>query len=426
MHSTLRRIAAAASALLLFNLAPAEALDDLIYKDGFDVPPGSLVFVMPPDAPPEPPSVDLEFATRLQSLDMYAILDRSGSMSSEITTVKNNLATVVNNLTCPPLGTGDPATCIPDLWAGAGTVAYNGSDAQAFQSWVDLQPSPNFAGLPTTEPSTTNTMEALNFSVYATITGSGGAAFGMPSVPARATCSASPAAVAGYATFGYPCFRQGPLPVVLLVTDEPPISPGDTYKSPDWNTIVRPQMLARRAKLVGILGSGSSLATQTDLRTMATDTGAVDTANGNAPVVFFGADANAANAIRDGILTLANGVPIDLSALPQDDPSDSVDAIAAFVERIETLQLGTASCANGLTEEDGNGDTFPDRYLGVRAGTPVCWRLVTKMNTTVASTAAWQFFHATVPVVADGVTTLETRDVYFLVPPDNGPAAIRD
>lgn len=427
MQRSLGWIAAASSALLLFNPHSAEALDDLIYKDGFDVPAGSLVFVMPYEAPPEPASVDLEVATRLQSLDMYAILDRSGSMSAEITAIKNNLATVVNNLTCPPLGNGDPATCIPDLWAGAGTVGYMDSGASAFQNWVDVQANANFAGVPTTEPpGSTSFNEALNFSVYATITGNGGAAFSMPLVPARTSCSTSPAALAGYATFGYPCFRQGPLPVVLLVTDEPPISGPGTYTNPPWNTTVLPQMLARRAKLVGILGSGAALSTATDLQTMATGTGAVDAANGNAPLVFSGFDANAANAIQQGILALANGVPIDLAALPQDDGSDSVDTIAAFVERIETLQLGTPSCANGLTEEDGDGDTFPDRYVGVRAGTPVCWRLLTRMNTTVPSTAAWQFFHATVPVVADGVSTLETRDVYFLVPPENGPAAIRD
>jgi hypothetical protein len=418
MHRTLGWFAAA-SALLAFDLRAAQALDDLIYKDGFDVPAGSLVVVMPYLDSPEPASVDLEIATQLQSVDMYTILDRSGSMTAEITAIKNNLATVVNNLTCLPLGSGVPPNCIPDLWAGAGTVGYQGSLAQAFQNWVDLQPNPNFATVPTTEPSG-GSAEPLNFSVYATITGSGGGAFTMGSVPPRASCSASPAALAGYATFGYPCFRQGPLPVVLLVTDEPPLSAGDTYKAPDWNTIVRPQMLARGAKLVGILGSGFSVATQTDLRTMATHTGAVDASNGNEPLVFPGADANAPTAIQNGILALANGVPIDLAAVPQDGPGDSVDAVAAFVERIETLQLGTASCANGLTEEDGDGDTYPDRYVDVRAGTPVCWRLVPKMNTTVPSTAVWQFFHATVPVVADGVSTLETRDVYFLVPPASG------
>jgi hypothetical protein len=382
------------------------------------------VFVVPFEAPAQPRSADVDFATRLLSLDMYVILDRSGSMASEIATVKNNLATVVNNLACPPAGAGDPATCIPDLWAGAGAVGYKGGGLQAFQNWVDLQPNPSFTAVPTTEPGGC-CEEPLTFSVYATITGSGGASFGMSGVPPRSTCAGSPAALAGYATFGYPCFREGSLPVVLLVTDEPPISTGNTWKNPPWSMTVRPAMLARNAKLVGILGSLPTGNTQLDLRTMAFDTGAVDAANGYAPLVFDGADANAAEAIQQGIQTLAAGLPLGLRAVVEDDPGDAVDAPAAFVERMETLQLGTERCASALSEEDSDGDTFPDTYVDVQAGTPVCWRVVPKMNTTVAATAEWQSFHATIRIVADGVTELGTRDAYFLVPPDPSTAAIR-
>ena len=67
--------------------------------------------------------------------------------------MQDNLSTVVRNLACPPLGNGNPATCIPDLWAGAGTIGYQGAGAAAFQNWVDIQPNPNFAGVPITEPS---------------------------------------------------------------------------------------------------------------------------------------------------------------------------------------------------------------------------------------------------------------------------------
>jgi hypothetical protein len=351
---------------------------------------------------------------------MYVIVDRSGSMSSEITTVRNNLSTVVRNLTCPPLGTGDPATCIPDLWAGAGTVGYSGSGAATYSNFADLQPNANFTGLPITEPGGC-CAEPLTFSVFAAVTGNGTAAAtgcGLSGVNPRATCAGSPAANAGFATFGYPCFRQGALPVILLATDEPPLSPGDTNKCPAWSTVVLPQMTNRSAKLVGILGSGvAGSSVDTDLRTMATNTGAVDAAAGNAPLVFDGSGTNSAAAIENGIRTLANGVPLDLAALAADDPADAVDAVAAFVNRLETLQLGTAQCANMLTDRDSNGDGFRDAYDNVRAGTPVCWKLFSKQNDTVPATDQPQLFKATVTVTGDGVTTLDTRDVYFLVPP---------
>lgn len=378
---------------------------------------GDFVFVEPYMKPQSPTEDDLDFSTKLQAVDMYVILDRSGSMSNEITTVKNNLATAVSRLTCPPLGTGNPATCIPDLWAGAGTVGYQDSGAAAFQNWVDVRQAPSFASLPTSEPSSNGFNEPLAFATYAAITGQGGAAYSMGSVPARGTCAGSPAAMAGYQTFGYPCFRQGALPVVLLATDEPPISTGQTWKSPTWSAVL-PSFTARKAKLVGILGSDPTTGTEADLKTMATQTGAVDAANGNAPLVFNGANANAAAAIENGIRTLAAGLPLDISAVGVDDPSDSVDAIAAFVDRLETLQLGTPQCANGLNDVDTNSDGYDDKYLQVRTGTPVCWKVVSKPNTTVPATDVPQLFRAKVKVYGDGVTQLDERDVFFLVPPE--------
>ena len=379
---------------------------------------GDFVFVVPYQAPPSPMDDDLDFISRLQSVDMYVILDRSGSMTTEFSNIRTNLGTVIRNLTCPPLGTGSPATCIPDLWAGAGTVGYSGSGADTFRHAVDMQPNPNVSGLPGSEPSGC-CAEPLNFSVFSAITGNGSASAtgcGLSGVNPRATCTGSPAANAGFQTFGYPCFRQGALPVVLLATDEPPLGTGDTNKCPDWSTVVRPQMTNRSAKLVGILGDNLSGTTQADLQQMARDTGAIDSTN-NQALVFNGSGANAAAAIENGIRTLANNIPLDMGARSEDDPSDAVNAVTAFVDHLETLQLGNAMCTGNLTDRDTNADSFDDEYVDVRAGSPVCWKLVPKMNTTVPATAQPQLFKATVRVLGDGVTTLDTREVFFLVPP---------
>lgn len=379
---------------------------------------GDFVFVEPYQAPQSPLDSNLDFSTKLQAVDLYVMLDRSGSMSTEIAAVKANLSTVVANVACPPLGNGTPGNCIPDLWAGAATIGYHGAGAAAFQNWVDISPSPSFAAVPITEPSgVSDTQEPLTFAAYAAITGMGGANFTMGSVPARTNCGAG--------KFGYPCFRTGALPVVLLATDEPPLSSGDTYKSPDWATIVKPAFLAAKARLVGILGSGFGTGTDTDMRTMATNTGAVDAANGNAPLVFDGAGANAAAAIQTGIVRLANGLPLDINAVSADDPSDAVNAVTSFVDHLQTLQLGTAQCTNGLTDIDTNADTFKDKFLQVRTGTPVCWKVVSKQNTTVPATDAPQLFRATVSVYGDGITQLDQRDVFFLVPPKNPDGPIQ-
>jgi hypothetical protein len=48
----------------------------------------------------------------------------------------------------------------------------------------------------------------------------------------------------------------------------------------------------------------------------------------------------------------------------------------------------------------------------------VCWKLIPKMNTTVPALTTPQLFRAAVSVIGDGVTTLDTREVFFLVPPE--------
>jgi hypothetical protein len=283
-----------------------------------------------------------------------------------------------------------------------------------------MQPNPNVSGLDGSEPDGCCS-EPLTFGVYSAITGNGTApvsSCGITTVNARSTCNGSPARNAGYNTFGYPCFRDGALPVVVLATDERTVTSGSsTNLCPAWSNVVAPQMNARGAKLVGIVGDTTDTGVTTDLRTMATNTGSVDSTN-NQPLVFSGTGTNASTAIENGIRTLANNIALDMAAPIQDDPSDAVNAVTAFVDHLETLQQGTALCANMLNDIDTNGDTFDDAYVDVRAGTPVCWKLIAKMNTTVPATDVPQLYRATVEVTGDGVTTLDTRDVFFLVPPE--------
>ncbi|MDQ3339784.1 MAG: hypothetical protein M4D80_31875 [Myxococcota bacterium] len=385
---------------------------------------GDYVFVEPYMKPQTPTEDDLDFSSKLKAIDLYVLLDRSGSMSQEITTVKANLSTVVFNLRCAPSGGGTPPNCIPDLWAGAATVGYAGSGAAAFTHFVDMQPSPSFAAIPTSEPAGCCN-EPLTYAAYTALTNTPSAVYFFNGVNARPTCAGSPADTAGYTTFGFPCFRQalvggggGALPVVMMATDEAPISGAQVHTIPSWASVV-PYYVNIGARFIGILGSNFEPGTDTNLRQMATDTGAVDAANGNAPLVFDGAGANAATAIQNGVLALANGLPIDINAVTADvvQAGETVDAVAAFVDHIETLQLGTAQCANGLLDTDTNGDTYKDKYENVRTGTPVCWKVVSKPNTTVPATQVPQLYRATITVYGDGITQLDTRDVYFLVPP---------
>lgn len=374
---------------------------------------GDFVFVVPYQQPTTPTQDDLDFSTNLQIVDLYVLVDRSGSMTDEITSVRDNLATVVRNLACPPLGNGDPSDCIADLYSGSGTIGYSGSGPAAYTNVRDLQANPTLAtsGMVIGEPSGC-CAETTMLGLWSTVTGKGSAASGCSisggAIPNRTTCPAG--------RLGWPCFRPNALPVILLATDEAPNTGGDTYHCPAQNTVVAAAN-AIGAKVIGIYGSGGGTGTTNDLNALATGTGAVDASAGNAPLVFSGSGTGTAAAIELGVRKLANGVPLDISALPVDDPADTVDAVVEFVNHLETLQLGTPACANMLTDQDSNMDGFKDLYIDVLPGTPVCWRVIPKNNTTVPATTVPQLFKATVEVMGDNVTLLDTRDVYFLVPP---------
>ncbi|MEM9488280.1 MAG: VWA domain-containing protein, partial [Myxococcota bacterium] len=74
--------------------------------------------------------------------------------------------------------------------------------------------------------------------------------------------------------------------------------------------------------------------------------------------------------------------------------------------------------AMGLSEVDSDGEGNPDAYVDILPGTPVGWRLLPKMNDSIIPTEEPQLFTAQIDVYGDDVTILDTRNVFFLVPPE--------
>jgi hypothetical protein len=375
---------------------------------------GDFVFVMPYQQPQLPLTDNLDFKPALANVDLYVLIDRSESMASETQSIKNSLGAVIRELQCAPLGNGAPDNCIPNLHAGLGGIGYE--TAQPFVHYLPIQPSPNFAGTSIPNVDDSETKEPLVFGVWTALSNASSAlangTYGCHLDPVTANPSCPPG------TYGQACFRPGSLPVVVLATDEPALQAGaDTVTCPGWSAVALPALAARKAKLVGVVGSSPLGLTVSNLITMANDTGSVDASAGNTPLVFNGADAGAAAAIGAGIRALVRGVPLDMAAVAVDGTGDSVNAVAAFVDYLETLQLGDARCASGLTDDDSNGDGHDDQFRGVRAGVPLCWKLAAKQNQTVPEIDAPQLFRARVDVVGDGVTVVDSRDVFFLVPP---------
>jgi len=109
-----------------------------------------------------------------------------------------------------------------------------------------------------------------------------------------------------------------------------------------------------------------------------------------------------------------------------DDPSDDVDA-RVFVWSLGTNTTGerVLDATTGVERvcaptdpppEDSDGDGVADLFPAVAAGMSVCFDVVAAYNEYTDRVEADIVFAATLRVLADGVTVLAERDVFFLVP----------
>jgi hypothetical protein len=160
-----------------------------------------------------------------------------------------------------------------------------------------------------------------------------------------------------------------------------------------------------------------------NLQQISADTGAV-TADGPLTIAIDTDGTGLGDNVVTAVQTLAVGVPMDITAVGRDDTTDGVDA-TVFIDHIVPNTAGgvedpentTVICVGGLDTGDGDGDGTPDMFLDVLPGTPVCFDIIPAQNESVPPEAIPKVYQAYVDVVGDGVTVLDTRIIYFLVPP---------
>jgi len=251
--------------------------------------------------------------------------------------------------------------------------------------------------------------ESHGQAMYAIATGMG--------LPAPSGLSARTDCPAG--TFGYPCFREGAVPIVVMITD---IfwhnGPGDSNPytaiptAPSYMDAVN-ATVDNNVRFIGVGQGSGGIAHMTQF---GRDVGSVDGA-GNPFVSTYGGSASAlTTTVVEQIRALADSTAFDISVEYVDDDSDGVDTFAAFVDHIEANTAGDADRGcEPRAADDTDGDTFPDTFREV-AGDRVCFDIVVKQNDTVMPTPEPQVFRATLRVIGDGFTELDSRDVFFLVP----------
>lgn len=373
---------------------------------------GDFVFVVPYSAPsnpaiePAPARDTLSFSTSLRRVDVYVAIDTSGSMEGEI----GNLTAGFRTTIVPEI-----LRRIPEAWFGVGRFedCPSGACASGMNNLEDMTGDP--ARVEAALRSITSTCggsEPYRQMLWLLASGDT-AGFGGRTRPAPRRCT-DPASV------GWPCFRTDAVRIVVQVGDEP-MSQSDGCTPGRTQAQVIDEMNRSMIRYVGITSmAGSTL--RADMEAIGRGTGSVSAAT-SMPFVYTISESGAglSTTIVDAIEELAANVPIRVDAIPRDDASDAIDAVASFVERIETHPHGTTvlgrACSTGLEVADEDGDADPDHFPSVLPGARVCFDIVARPNRTVPNLETPQIFRATIDVVGDRFTPLDSREVYFVVPP---------
>jgi hypothetical protein len=207
---------------------------------------------------------------------------------------------------------------------------------------------------------------------------------------------------------GYPCFRSAASPIVLLFTDAAfHNGPGgsDPYSDisplPHTYAAAVDALVAIGARVIG-LNSGGGFGAE-DLSRIASDTGAVGPLG---PLVFDigfrGEELD--EGVVESMRTLANEVPLDVSARAQDVPGDEVNAII-FVKSLTALRAEPPEGVASFAETT---------FRQVKPGTTVVFELVID-ETAVPRQPHVREHWLRIVLVGEGDTPLAEQDVIIRI-----------
>ena len=173
---------------------------------------------LPFNGPAETDPLDLQI--QIRTADVYFLMDTTGSMGGELSTLQTDLTTGTFLPGCNGGIIGAIRCTIPDAWFGAGrfddypvSPYGNGGIGDVVYEHLQVingdetltQAAVNSLGLHNGADGPESNTQAL----WAIATGGGLDTF----LPAQAGCAAG--------EWGYPCFRNGTVPIVVMFTDAP-------------------------------------------------------------------------------------------------------------------------------------------------------------------------------------------------------------
>ncbi|MBX3246923.1 MAG: hypothetical protein KF901_07065 [Myxococcales bacterium] len=413
----------------------------------------------------------LQFSTTIEQADLFFLVDMTGSMRGVRQNIINNLVEGI----IPGI-----AASIPNVQVGAGgfddypTGGYGGGNDLPFYLLREIAPADqdvgswsiagatattcpsnaatrdigHITGAPNGRPDILEAVEGLPChggadgpestgpALWSTATGSGltwppgtpgscdaapGMPFGTGCIPSR-VCPEIPDEPGRRR--GYPCFRPGSLPIILVFGDFAwhngpgnihPYSFTAAHGTPSYEQVVS-ELNGIGARVISIVNSSGN---PTGYEEIARDTGSVR--GDGSPLLFSipGSGAGLSDAVVMAVQELVGGTPQDVSTRTENVAGnpDEFDA---------TLFIKSITPVDGI--RDGIPGTGFDRmdettFYGVIPGTLVTFE-IDFWNDVRPGAERAQIFRARIIVVGNRVADLSSRNVYIVVPPDGGTILI--
>jgi hypothetical protein len=400
-------------------------------------------FVLPYNDPAGQAMKPLEFGTAVPALDVFFLMDTTGSMGDEIVALKNALS----NTVAPQI-----KTVVPNTYFGVAQYkdfpGYGGASDKpiAFVQSITDSVAAVVAGISTlTASGGGDGPESGIEAIYQVITGAG--------LTGPSPLSVPPTNVG---------FRPSAMPVIVSISDAAYHGPGEggscgaNYDVPVANFAhsrqqAKDALAGKCARSVGVATDTGACNAQSDMEDFATSTGArvppaawdvgtrpagcaanqcctgnngsgrAPDAQGLCPLVFLapGDGTGLGGGVVTGITMLARfaqfdvlanaaGIGTDVVGVALPTPHTTADFIKAIAPSAFTLPAAPPIVPSPTFDAT--------TFHGVTPNTKVKFN-VDAYNDFLPQTATAQIFKATITVTAGGCTPLDSRDVLILVPP---------
>lgn len=396
------------------------------------IDPGDFYFILPHFGTEQ--TDDLDFDTDIIKADVFFEVDTTGSMGGTISTLQTSLVSMVEDISLEVPNVAMGAAWFKDFpvspFGSSGDLPFR-LTARITTIVADVQTGLNQFAASGGGDGPESGMESL----YQAVTGEGLSwTVAQPGAVPKFNPLVGFDALKGHGLIGGAGFREGALPIIVHATDiefHEASDPGDYWATGIAQAHTRDQAV-NAAKALGarFIGVTSSVTAEAALKEIARETGAVvppeawgpgetnchtgeggserpPDATGLCPLVFAMASGGTGidDQVVDAIKALVQYGSIDVTALAVSDPFalPLVDT-SRFIASITPVPPAPP----GSTID---GDAFRD----VQPGSPIQFR-VRARNTTVESKREAQLFRVTIRVMGDGVTTLDEREVFVIVP----------